>query len=186
MSIRMSARPAFKRWTGKVSCLFKKTTVTLQCYFDGERRKQTFVKQRRRRCWGSRDCGDKEIVWKSEVLWTETSRRTLAHRLYRTWAKETSWVLICRVWVSLWNGIWGLKQEPYLKVSYSHPYLLIHAHFHPALSNSLVAFFLFSAFPLQVICFLITLLSRLKISFCFFLSSSDSFFLHLCWILFTT
>lgn len=37
--------------------------------------------------------------------------------LDRTRARETSWVLICRVWVSLWNRTWGHKWEPCLKVS---------------------------------------------------------------------
>lgn len=53
----------------------------------------------------------------------------------------------------------------------SHPYLLIHAHFHPLLSNSPVAFVLFSASLLQIIYFLLILLSMfwLKVSPIFFL-----------------
>lgn len=62
--------------------------------------------------------------------------------LDRTRARETSWVLICRVWVSLWNRTWGHKWEPCLKVSLFTS-ISIDLCTLPALSNSLVAHFLF-------------------------------------------
>lgn len=81
---------------------------------------------------GVEDCGYGETggraVWvgferceqqqQTEAHRRRRTRGATGYRLHTGLRSETrAGILICRVWVSLWNRIWGHERGPYLKVS---------------------------------------------------------------------